>query len=83
VKGFNGLLVLDELVTKRLTEYGLETMLIVIDARVRCGYPTILTSNLPVTGPNGISSIDGRIASRLECGRVIEWTGADRRRGEE
>lgn len=76
------LLALDDLGVERPTEWAMETLTGLIDARVSAGLPTIVTSNYSLGelrdrwgGMPGM-----RIASRLggACERV-ELTGADRR----
>lgn len=77
-----GLLALDDLGVEKPTEWAVETITDLIDARVAAGLPTIVTSNYSLGelrdrygGMGGM-----RIASRLAgaCER-IEVTGADRR----
>jgi len=82
VCGFPGLLVLDELVTSRITDYGRDRVLQCIDARTRELLPTVATCNLPPRSAHGrpaISDISERVASRVEGGRAIVWAGTDRR----
>ena len=81
VAGLKGLIVLDELVTKRSTNYGIDKTLQILDARIRENLPTIITTNLPIDGKNGVAAIDERMASRINGGRVEMWVGNDRRRG--
>lgn len=79
VTGFAGLVVLDELVTRRLTDYGIDRVLQVLDARIREHLPTIATTNLrPDKG--GLDGVDERIASRVMGGKQARWFGPDRRR---
>lgn len=77
-----GLLALDDLGVERPTEWAMETLTGLIDARVASGLPTIVTSNYGLGelrdrwgGMQGM-----RVASRLggACER-IEMTGNDRR----
>ena len=77
-----GLLALDDLGAERPTEWAVETLTRLIDARTTRGLPTIVTSNLKLSelrsAWGGISG--ARVASRLAgaCER-IEFTGPDRR----
>ena len=76
------LLVLDDLGVERSTDWAMETLTGLVDARVSAGLPTIFTSNYSLGdlrdrwgGMNGM-----RLASRIagSCERV-ELTGNDRR----
>jgi len=78
VSELKGLVVLDELITARSTDYGTDKVLQVIDARIRNSLPTIITTNLSI---DKIATIDDRVASRITGGQVVVWGGEDRRRG--
>ena len=77
-----GILALDDLGVEKPTEWAMETLTELIDARVSAGLPTIVTSNYSLGGLRdrwgGMAGM--RIASRLggACER-IEVSGADRR----
>ena len=77
-----GLLALDDLGAERPTEWAVETLTRLIDARTTRGLPTIVTSNLKLSElRSAFGGISGaRVASRLAgaCER-IEFTGPDRR----
>lgn len=76
------LLALDDLGAERPTEWAMETLSRIVDARVAAGLPTIVTSNLTIGGLRDLwgGTAGKRVASRLAgtCER-IEVGGADRR----
>lgn len=73
----DGLLVLDDMVSNRTTDYQLERLLQIIDGRNRELRPTLATSN--IIG-RALEELEPRVASRITGGMVVRWTGADRRR---
>jgi DNA replication protein DnaC len=78
-----GLLVLDDIGTERKTEYAIETMYRVINARTMSGLPMVVTSNLsPEDLATRIGGVEGeRIVSRISG--ACDWfqlNGNDRRR---
>lgn len=76
------LVILDELITRRVTDYGADRLLQVIEARTANERPTVITCNLPlhttVSGPD-VAKIDDRLASRISAGRQVHMAGKDRR----
>lgn len=76
------LLILDDVGTERSTEYALEQVYNIIDARYRAGKPLIVTTNTPlerIINPSDLSQ--KRIYSRLlEMCQPIKVDGTDRRR---
>lgn len=76
------LLVLDDLMAERKTEYMQEIVFNVIDSRYRAGLPTIVTSNLTADAIKNPADVAyQRIFSRLlEMCLPIECKGEDRRR---
>lgn len=79
-------LVLDDLAAERLTDFGLDRVATLIQARYDGCRRTIVTTNLT---PQALAELHGRMASRLlgtgDGATVIKLTGADRRlkRGKE
>lgn len=75
------LLALDDLGAERMTEWAVEQVASIIDARSFAGLPTIVTSNLSVGElREAVGGIQGaRLASRLSAYERIEATGMDRR----
>ena len=74
---FDGLLVLDEIASRRITDYGIDRLIQMIDGRGREVQPTLLTSNWK---PEAFRQMDDRIESRLRGGKVVVWAGRDRRK---
>lgn len=77
-------LVLDDVGTERLTEWGAERLYTLINGRWLNGLPIIATSNLAVADGQGplVDAVGERLYSRLVDGAVVvQATGADRRRG--
>lgn len=83
VAGFHGLLVLDELVTERVSpdSYQAEEVTRLVDQRIRYELTTVVIGNHPLEGDrDSLSDHYGpRLASRLSDGLVFEWRGPDRR----
>ncbi|MDE7193866.1 MAG: ATP-binding protein [Oscillospiraceae bacterium] len=78
------MLILDDLGAERSTDYGLEKVYSVIDARYRSGKPAIYTTNLPLdTLKNGADIRYARIYDRvLERCFPVEFRGVSRRKRE-
>lgn len=76
------LLILDDIGTERSTEYALEQVYSVIDARYRTGRPLIVTTNTPIEKIKAPETLaQQRIYSRLlQMCHPIKVDGADRRR---
>lgn len=73
-------LVLDDLGAEKTSDYSLQTLYGILDARYRNGIPTIITSNLSLSEVE--AKLGGRIASRIigMC-EPVELQGKDRRVG--
>lgn len=70
-------MVIDDLAACKVTEYGADTVLFIIDSRIEMQRPTIITSNL---SPEGIQQQFGdRLTSRLQTFLVIKIGGKDKR----
>ena len=73
-------LVLDDLAAERLTDFGLDRVATLVQARYDACRRTIVTTNLESTA---LGELHGRMASRLlgvgDGARVIKLTGSDRR----
>ena len=78
------LLILDDLGAERSTDYGLERVYSVTDARYRSGKPVIYTTNLPLdTLKNSVDIRYARIYDRiLERCYPVEFRGVSRRKRE-
>ena len=76
------LLILDDIGTERSTEYALEQVYSVIDARYRTGRPLIVTTNTPIEKIKAPETLaQQRIYSRLlQMCQPIKVDGTDRRR---
>lgn len=76
------LLILDDVGTERTTEYALEQVYNVIDARYRSGMPLIVTTNTPLERIKSPETLEQqRIYSRLlEMCQPVKVDGTDRRR---
>ena len=75
------LLIIDDFGSERETEYGLETMHSVLDARYSCGKPMIVTTNLPLQAiRNPADIMHKKIYDRLENCVPIQFTGESRRK---
>ena len=73
--GRAGFLVLDDIGTRAATAPQQDAAYAIVCARM--GKPTVYTSNLD---PEGLAKVyDDRVVSRLCAGRVVEFTGKDRR----
>ena len=71
-----GLLIIDDFGSERETEYGLETIHSVLDARYSCGKPMIVTTNLPLQVIHNPADImHKKIYDRLENCVPIQFTG--------
>lgn len=70
------LLIIDDFGSERETEYGLETIHSVLDARYSCSKPMIVTTNLPLqTIHNPADVMHKKIYDRLENCVPIQFTG--------
>lgn len=76
------LLILDDIGTERSTEYALEQVYSVIDARYRTGRPLIVTTNTPIEKIKSPETLaQQRIYSRLlQMCQPVKVDGTDRRR---
>ena len=76
------LLILDDVGTERTTEYALEQVYNIIDARYRTGKPLIVTTNTPIEKIKSPETLaQQRIYSRLlEMCQPVKVDGTDRRR---
>lgn len=76
------LLILDDIGTERGTEYALEQVYSVIDARYRTGLPLIVTTNTPIEKIKAPETLaQQRIYSRLlQMCQPVKVDGTDRRR---
>lgn len=76
------LLILDDIGTERGTEYALEQVYSVIDARYRTGLPLIVTTNTPIERIKAPETLaQQRIYSRLlQMCQPVKVDGTDRRR---
>lgn len=75
------LLIIDDFGSERETEYGLETIHSVLDARYSCGKPMIVTTNLPLQVIRNPSDImHKKIYDRLENCVPIQFTGESYRK---
>lgn len=76
------LLILDDIGTERSTEYALEQVYSVIDARYRTGRPLIVTTNTPIEKIKAPETLaQQRIYSRLlQMCQPVKVDGTDRRR---
>ncbi len=74
---FPGLLVLDDALGRRETDYSEARLLDILDGRLREAKPILVTTNAQ---PPTFGCQDERLASRLASGLVVGWTGPDRRR---
>lgn len=87
-----GVLVLDEVGAKQMTQWEHDVFAEIIDARVSAHLPTVITTNLDIKKdrpdePDGLKEVlDPMVYSRLVFSReggqavVIRWNGRDRRR---
>lgn len=64
-------------VGRQETDFGLRTLLVIIDSRYEDCLPTLISGNKPVE--EIAKSFDARIASRLKQGLIINKTGKDKR----
>ena len=70
------LLIIDDFGSERETEYGLETIHSVLDARYNCGKPMIVTTNLPLQNINHPADVmHKKIYDRLKNCVPIQFTG--------
>lgn len=70
------LLIIDDFGSERETEYGLEMIHSVLDARYNCGKPMIVTTNLPLqTINNPVDVMHKKIYDRLKNCVPIQFTG--------
>lgn len=70
------LLIIDDFGSERETEYGLETIHSVIDARYNCGKPMIVTTNLPLQTINNPTDVmHKKIYDRLKNCVPVQFTG--------
>lgn len=70
------LLIIDDFGSERETEYGLETIHSVLDARYSCGKPMIVTTNLPLQTINNPTDImHKKIYDRLKNCVPVQFTG--------
>lgn len=70
------LLIIDDFGSERETEYGLETIHSVLDARYNCGKPMIVTTNLPLQTINHPTDVmHKKIYDRLKNCVPIQFTG--------
>ena len=70
------LLVIDDFGSERESEYGLETIHSVLDARYNCGKPMIVTTNLPLQTINHPTDVmHKKIYDRLKNCVPIQFTG--------
>jgi DNA replication protein DnaC len=78
IVNFNGLLIIDDIGTEKITEWVEETLYAIINKRYEEIYPTIFTSNLNLSQLK--TKYGDRIVSRIvgSCD-IIELTGDDKR----
>ena len=70
------MLIIDDLGSERETEYGLETIHSVLDARYNCGKPMIVTTNLPLQTINNPTDVmHKKIYDRLKNCVPVQFTG--------
>ena len=75
------LLIIDDFGSERETEYGLETIHSVIDARYNCGKPMIVTTNLPLQIINNPTDMmHKKIYDRLKNCVPVQFTGGSFRK---
>lgn len=73
------LVVFDDMITTKLSNYDYSTLLTYTDQRIFNGKSTIFTGNIP---PEHLGEYIGeRLASRITSGIIIELKGEDRRNG--
>lgn len=73
------LVVFDDMITNKLSNYDYSTLLTFTDQRIFNGKSTIFTGNIP---PDTLHQFIGdRLASRITSGLIIELKGEDRRNG--
>lgn len=78
VMSHEGLVILDDVGSEKLSDWVAETFYLIINKRYNAMAPTIITSNLPI--PDLGERIGDRTASRIvEMCDVVELIGADRR----
>lgn len=70
------LLIIDDFGSERETEYGMETIHSVLDARYNCGKPMIVTTNLPLQTINNQTDVmHKKIYDQLKNCVPVQFTG--------
>jgi DNA replication protein DnaC len=72
-----GLVILDDLAAGSLSDFERRCTMEVLDRRLNCARPTVVTTNWPLAKIDEL--MDGRIASRLAQFQMFEMGGPDRR----
>lgn len=77
VAQFDGLLILDEFVPKKVTEWKQETMFAIINTRTGQLLDTLINTSASVEEITNCWGVP--VVSRLRQGSIVEWKGRDRR----